>query len=240
MIFLCFSGKDRLTAVKSILFHLQKYGMDIWYDNYVHILGDDKFENYTCGIQESQYAVVVYSPAFPDSPGAIEELIEIKKRYDNDLIHVFPIFYNIKANEIPVQDSWLCKLIYNEINDTTGTLLSCNQIVSKVFSDVLERQKTPSLWDAKQGNRYLVPYIEKMLDTYFGIVSENIDSRLTILYCLFLFLDSEIPLPMYLVKTVNYLFATTKLHLDYNFKEIILMEQAVCIALSNYTNYNHP
>lgn len=240
MIFLCFSGKDRLTAVKSILFHLQKYGMDIWYDNYVHILGDDKNENYICGVRESQYAVVIYSPAFPDSPGAIEELVEIKQRYDNGLMHVFPIFYNIKANEIPAQDSWLCNLIYNEINDTTGTLLSCNQIVCKFFSDTLEGQEIPSLWEIKQNNLCLLPWMDKMLDTYFNIVSENINSRLTTLYCLFLFLESEISLPMYLVKTVNYLFATTKLHLDYNFKEIILMEQAVCIALSNYINCNHP
>lgn len=240
MIFLCFSGKDRLTAVKSILFHLQRYGMDIWYDNYVHILGDNKYDNYICGVQESQYAVVVYSPAFPDSPGAIEELVEIKKRYDNSLIHVFPIFYNIKAKEIPVQDSWLCKLIYNEIDDTTGTLLSCNQIVCKFFSDTLEGLNISSLWEIKQNNRCLVPWIDKMLDTYFDIVSENINSRLTTLYCLFLFLESEISLPMYLVKTANYLFATTKLHLDYNFKEIILMEQAVCIGLSYYINCNHP
>lgn len=240
MIFLCFSGKDRLTAVKSILFHLQKYGIDIWYDNFEHILGDNKYDNYIYGIQESQYAVVIYSPAFSDSPGAIEELVEIKKRYEHGLIHVFPIFYNIKANEIPVQDSWLCKLIYNEIDDTTGTLLSCNQIVCKFFSNILEGLNISSLWEIKENNRCLNPYIDKMLDTYFGIISENINSKLTTLYCLFLFLESEIPLPMYLVKTANYLFATTKLQLDYNFKEIILMEQAVCIALSNFINYNHP
>ena len=88
MFFLCFSGRDRLTAAQSILYHLQKYGLQVWFDNHEYLLGDKKDETFTQAINESSYAVVILSPDFPNSPGAIEELDVIKRRYDAGQIYV--------------------------------------------------------------------------------------------------------------------------------------------------------
>ncbi len=238
MFFLCFSGRDRTTIVQSILYHLQKYGLDVWYDNYKYILGDQKYDTYSNAIKKSRYAVVIFSPSFPQSLGALEELDVIKSRYDNGYIHIFPIFYNISANSIPTQYSWLCDMIYNELDDATGTLLTCNQMVNKFLSDILSNKKYKSLWEIKTLQNILPKYVLKMLENYFIIIPESINSRLTLLYSLFLYLEEMVELPQYLIKPANYLFQTTRLNLSYNFKEIIIMEQVVCLTINQYITNN--
>ena len=102
MIFLCFSGKDRHTIIQSILYHIENYGLKIWYDNHQYLLGDRKIDKYTSAILSSKYAIVVFSNNFLDSPGAIEELEIIKEQYVNGKIYIFPVFYNISALEVPL------------------------------------------------------------------------------------------------------------------------------------------
>ena len=234
MVFLCFSGHDRMTIVKSILYHLKKYGIDVWYDNHNYILGDNKENKYRDAIQSSRYAIIIFSKYFPDSPGAIEELEVIEKQHRAGLIHVFPIFYQISASAIPDKYSWLCELIYNELDESTGSLLTCNQIVSKVFDDILKQCSIKTVEEVLQFGTSKSLFVERMLESYFDIIPENINSRLTILYSLFTFIETEINLPTYLRKTVHYLFQNTKLSLEYDFKEITIMENAVCLAATQY------
>ena len=238
MVFLCFSGRDRLSGAQPILYHLQKYGLQVWYDNHEYLLGDEKVKNFTQAIHESRYAIVIASPDFPDSPGAIEELDVIKHRYDAGLIHVFPVFFKLRAKEMPKKYQWLCDLIYNEIDESTGSLLTCNQIVCKFYSDLLEQSEFKKIQDILK-SRYQLPFfIQKMVENYCDIVPSNINSRLSLLYSLFLFFETSCELPEYLVKTAHYLFLTTKLDLEYNFKEIILMEQVACFAADCYIRSN--
>lgn len=234
MFFLCFSGRDRLTAAQSILYHLQKYGLQVWYDNHEYLLGDKKTETFTQAIHESRYAIVILSPDFPNSPGAIEELEEIKRQYDSGLIYVFPVFYKLLANDIPPEYRWLNNLIYNEIDESTGSLLTCNQIVCKYFSDLLSESKFKTIQDILKSRVQLPTFCEKVANDYCDIVPANVNSRLTLLYSLFLFFETNCSLPKHLVKAAHYLFLTTKLDLAYNFKEIMLMEQVVCLSVDYY------
>ncbi len=234
MFFLCFSGRDRKTVAQSVLFHLQKFGVNVWYDNYEHTLGDNKCQNYVTGIKKSKYAVVIFSQHFPNSPGAIEELNVIKELYSQKKIHIFPLFYNISADAIPPDYAWLRDLIYNEINDSTGTLLSCRQMIYQFFKDALDAEKYRSLSDIQLSTVVLPSYVRKLLNDYFLILPHNINSRMTILYCIFAFLCDLMPLASHLTRTVDYLFQTTYLELPYNHKEISLMEQAVCLAVNRY------
>lgn len=234
MFFLCFSGRDRMTIVRAILYHLEKFGLDVWYDNHEYILGDNKKGNYISAIQQSRYAIVIFSKAFPASLGAVEELEVIEERYNAGLLHVFPIFYEFSASTVPREFKWLSDMIYNELDESTGTLLTCNQIVCKYFIDLIEQCKFKSLEDMIEQRASLPFFVIKMVENYYDIIPANINSRLTILYSIFLFLETEIHLPKHLTKTVHYLFQNTKLALEYDFKEITLMEQAVCLAAAQY------
>lgn len=232
MFFLCFSGQDRLSVAQSILYHLEKYGLQVWYDNHEYLLGDKKIESFTQAIHESRYAIVILSPDFPNSPGAIEELDVIKHRYDAGQIYVFPIFFRLQAKDVPPEYQWLNNLIYNEIDESTGSLLTCNQIVCKYFSDLLAESEFKTIQDILRFRDRVPTFCEKAVENYYDIVPANINSRLSLLYSLFLYFETICELPKYLVKTAHYLFLTTKLDLSYNFKEIILMEQVVCLATS--------
>lgn len=234
MFFLCFSGRDRLIAAQSILYHLQKYGLQVWYDNHEYLLGDKKIESFTQAIYKSRYAIVIISPDFPNSPGAIEELDVIKCRYDAGKIYVFPVFFKLQAKDIPSEYQWLNDLIYNEIDESTGSLLTCNQIVCKYFSDLLAESEFKTIQDILKSEDRFPKFCEKLAESYYDMVPANINSRLSLLYSLFLFFETICELPEYLVKAAHYLFLTTKLDLSYNFKEIILMEQVVCLAAGCY------
>ena len=238
MFFLCFSGQDRMTIVRSVLYHLEKYGIITWYDNHEYVLGDNKKENYTQAIYNSQYAIVIISRTFSESLGAIEELDIIKQRYESGYLHVFPIFYNILANDVPEQYQWLCDLIYNELNDSTGSLLTCNQIVCKYYSDLLSNCQFHSINDLLQYTYEMPSYIVKMIENYNEIIPSNTNSRIAFLYSIYLFFEQNTGLPCYLTKSAHYIFQNTKLDLGYDFKEITLMEEIVCLSANHYIKNN--
>ena len=110
-IFLCFSSGDRYTAVNSILYNLKHYGVPVWYDYHELTLGDDRIVgNFNEGLNLCDYAVVILSPNMFECKCGNDELEEIQKRYINNTIHIFPLFYNVKANELPARYSWLTSL----------------------------------------------------------------------------------------------------------------------------------
>ena len=97
-IFLCFSSGDRYTIVNSVLYHLKKYHMPIWYDYHELTLGDNRIRgNFDLGLDTCNYAVVIISPNMFNCPCGNDELNEIKTRYEKGTIQVFPIFYKVKA-----------------------------------------------------------------------------------------------------------------------------------------------
>lgn len=239
MIFLCFSGRDRFKIVTSILYHIENHGIKLWYDNHQYILGDKKAAKLTKSIKLSKYAIVIISKDFYNSHEAIKELEIIKRRYYRGLIHIFPIFYNITASEIDPKYLWLCNMIFNEVNDSSGTLLTCNQIVCKYYYDIICINKYPSLdnWENILPRSSCFKYINNLLELYNSISASNLNSKMSVLFCLVLYLKKYIGVDGdCLYKSANYLFNTTKLNLSYNFKEIKLLEQINEILLGMLIN----
>lgn len=42
--FICFAAEDRYRIVEPIVFHLKNYGINMWYDRYSLIMGDNRIE----------------------------------------------------------------------------------------------------------------------------------------------------------------------------------------------------
>lgn len=79
MVFLCFSSGDRETIVQSVLYHLKKYGVSVWYDYHELTLGDDRIHgNFTNGLDLCNYAVIIISPNMFDCNCGNDELNAIK------------------------------------------------------------------------------------------------------------------------------------------------------------------
>lgn len=232
MIFLCFSGKDRYTIVQSILYHLKNYGLEIWFDNHEYILGDHKTRKYTQAIINSKYTIVILSKYFWNSEGAIEELEVIKKQFENNKIHIFPILYKIKACDVPKKFQWLTELIYNELDDSTGTILTCNQILCKVLKDYIDSNEYYSLEYFLKDDTFEYIFLKQIINSYNEIVEENHVCKITLLYTIYLYISEQIDIPKNIYKAINYIFKTTKLNINYNFKEIVIMEYLITICLN--------
>lgn len=58
-IFLGFAAKDRYTVAESLLYHLENYGVPVWYDRHDLIIGDNRQkENFEKGIIEYNVPLV--------------------------------------------------------------------------------------------------------------------------------------------------------------------------------------
>jgi hypothetical protein len=236
VIFLCFSSGERYTAVKSCLYHLKNFGMPVWYDYHELILGDNKKEkNFRNAINQCVYFIIIYSHNFFKSPCAMNEEELIFSELKNRSITIFPLLYNIKFDELPnKQKSRLENIIYNEISNKCGCLLSVNQIISKIFIDKLGRSSldiTPKI-EIEYANKTNDKFIKSILNAYIQLAYDNFDTRISILYCLYKYMiavSSDYEYPDYIIKAMDYLFTTSKLHIPLNHEEIIIGELSLML-----------
>ena len=108
MLFFCFSSKDRHSIVESILFHLTNYGLPVWYDRHKMLLGDERDnKNFDEGVKACNYSIIILSANTIASECANEEIDLIYQRYKQHKMYVFPIFFNIKASQLPEKYCWI-------------------------------------------------------------------------------------------------------------------------------------
>ena len=99
MIFLCFNIKDREKIAEPILQHLRSFGFSVWYDRKDIFIGDNRYETNIvngAGNAKIEYAVVILSNNFSSGHFCIEELNLLRKRFKNNDIKIFPIFYEYR------------------------------------------------------------------------------------------------------------------------------------------------
>lgn len=237
-VFLCFSSKDRFTVVDSVLYHLKRYGVSVWYDYHELTLGDNRIEgNFINGLNNCNYAVIIISPNMYDCICGNDELNEIHRRHLEKNIHIFPLFYNVTASELPSQYRWLTTLIYNEIDDASGTLFPCRQIVYKLICDMAHNTSKRNLMDYNNtGNQF----INKMLSAYQLIDDSNHNAKFSILYALFLYLDTSGVFEDKLCRdVVERISQETDFNINYPHKELLIMEKIVTIMLDSAISDNH-
>lgn len=229
MIFICFSGEERYSIVKNIIYHLGNFKIDYWYDNYNLLLGDVKrkeiIEN---GIYKSDYAIIIYSDSFFKHPSCVEEEQIILDLHKNNKIQIFPILYNITFKDLPINTkTYLENIIYNEIYDSSNIYLTLNQIFVRILKDkyrLIQNRKF------KFNNDYLKKvddvFIKKELEFFLNINEQELNYKIITLKIIFDYLyynkkvinnkDLEYKMFTYLIKKINY-------NLSYDFKEIELM-----------------
>ena len=76
-------------------------------------------------------------------------------------------------------------------------------------------------------------YVNKLIKIYKFLDNDNINAKLTILYCIYKFIESmqEKPLQHPRGKILEQLFKYTALNLQIAFKELIIAEHAITIIL---------
>lgn len=238
-IFVCLSSKDRQAVVESIMYHMANFGFATWYDRHKMSLGDKRnYKNFIEGIEQTEYAIVVMSKNSVESTCVAEEMEYLKKQYDLELITIFPILYNILPTELPKNYKWLTELVYKELDEKSGTLLTCNHIITKILSNELKNYTHQTLHGLlhflEAHNRD--KFITNMLKVYLEISGENHNARISILYSMYIYLSIIMKpidmFPQYYWKGFERIFSYTKLNLETDLRETLILEIQTMILIN--------
>ena len=238
MIFFCFSSKDRLQIVEAMLFHITNYELPVWYDRHKMLMGDDRdYKNFDEGINQCEYAIIIVSPNAIASTCAREEIELIRKRYEADEMTVFPVFYNLKASELPAQLQWMTKLVYKELDASTDSRSACNHIICRVLLDELEKYRIKSINDFLTfcGTNSALGYPARLLKAYCKVSDDNRDAQITLLYAVCLYIRTQYNLddvPAFYYAGIDRLFDETRLHLPVDLRETLIFER-LTLLLTN-------
>lgn len=238
-IFICFSARDRYSIVQPIVYHLKNYGINVWYDRYELLMGDDRVEkNIEEGAGLCEYALIVLSSNTIESICAKEEIQILKTRYYKNEVVIFPVLYEIKPCNIPSEFSWIRTLIFKEVNRTSGTLEICNHIACRITQDIISFCKCKSIKEIINANLPLPKSVNTLLDKYIQIDSANLNSRITLLYAIYTIVQSNYSTASHIceipTKVFERLFAETILSLPVDYRDIWLLENSLCILIDNY------
>lgn len=242
-IFICFAAEDRYDIVEPIVYHLKNYGVDIWYDRYALLLGDNRIvKNFDEGVSKCKYVVAILSKHTVDSACAMEELSIIETRYYRGEVTVFPILFELAPNDIPHKLQWVTNIIFKEVDRNSGTREICNHIVCKITTDIKAECSFQSIDDIiRISPSVLPPATYELIKKYQDIDSANLNSRITMLYAAYLtFINSNQFLPVcniaveMISKIFNRLFSETRLSLAVDYRELWLLENSICILTDYY------
>lgn len=238
-IFICFAAEDRYNIVEPVVYHLKNYGINVWYDRLELLMGDNRKEkNLIEGASECDYAIAFLSNYTSNSKCAMEELSIVKERYFDKDITVFPILYEISPEEIPEELSWIKELIFKEVTRSSGTREICNHIACKITGDLMQNYRFKHIRDFIDCSsiKDALP-IQALLESYFGIDNANLNSRISLLYGIYLTVKCTIKSsndPIYCMVSMIFerLFSETRLQLSVDYRELWLLENATCLLLN--------
>ena len=239
MIFFCFSSKDRHSIVEALLHHIMNYALPVWYDRQQMLLGDDRdYKNFIEGVEMASYSIIVLSPNSIASVCANEEIELIRQKYVNNNIVVFPLFYNINASDIPEKYLWMKRLVYKEVKNENDIYSACNHIICKVLTDELSKYRLHSFshYCNECKNIPIQGFVIEMLNKYTVIDNNNYNSKITILYSIYIFIKNSYTLstiPEYYYSGMDRLFDETRLNLEIDLRETIIFEKMTLLLLNS-------
>ena len=232
MIFLCFANADRYSIAEPVLYHFENFGIPMWYDRHSLVIGDNrKMINFNEGIISQSYSVLIITKNIESNVCANEEIEIVKSQYKLGKMRVFPILYNITADELPIKYCWMKEIIYREVTDSSGTLMTVSSIVYRYLKDKLESFPYKNLYETQ--DIFLDDYLIQLLKMYYSIDNNNLNSKMTILYCInyYIHSKSDMLLPLYCTKPFELLFSKTKLNIEIDFKELSILETCVMLSI---------
>lgn len=239
MIFIGYSSKDRYTIVESMVFHLKNYGFNVWYDFHDMYLSDARFEtNFEHGIKDSKYVIFILSPNFFTSKCAVEELDYAQSLYEQGMINLFPILYMLESNQLPEQYNWIRKIIYNEINEHSGTLFVTNQIIEKLLYDQVKTTALRSMSEIAQfclKNDFC--YLHKLAEAFINLDLSNYSARIAMLYSMYLYVDTQNEnsnIDIIVRRIINF----TLLNISLDHLSLSIFQLAIIIKLNKYLQQN--
>lgn len=240
-LFICFAAEDRYNIVEPTVYHLKNYGIETWYDRHSLIMGDNRInKNLNEGVRDCQYAMIILSKYISDSKCAMEEISIIKAQHEQGKVTVFPILYELSPNEIPYELCWIKDIIFKEVDRHSGTREICNHIACKITSDIVNNCSYHTIQEIINNSTHVLPTpTNEILKCYQNIDNSNLNSRIALLYAVYLTITHSKKIEYdsllcMVAKIFERLFSETKLNLTIDYRELWLLENAICILVHCY------
>lgn len=238
-VFICFAAGDRYKIAEPIVHHLKNYGIDIWYDRYAMLLGDNRVEkNLKEGAENCNYSLIIISKNTIKSKCAMEEISIIKKRYCSNNVTISPVLYEIFPDNLPTSLLWIKELIFKEVDRKSGTRETCNHIACKITKDILKKYNYQNIKDIVSVELMPAATIA-ILRCYLNVDTDNLNSRVSLLYAAYLTIvysekHTEFTYFQIVSKIYNRLINEINLNIDIDYRELWLLENSMCILCNNY------
>lgn len=240
-IFICFAAEDRYAVAEPIMYHMKNYGFPIWYDRTDLLMGDNRVQkNLVEGAGKAKYVITVISKNSASSECFMEELEIVRQRYYKSEVTVFPVIYEISPQKLPDNLQWICELIFKEISISSGTREVCNHVACKITNDLLADYDQKNLNSIVTNCNTPIP-IKRFIETYLSIDNENLNARISILYATNLTIQSiyiDDSISSSYIKLISRIFTRlfdeTRLSLKINYRELWLLENAICLLINIY------
>jgi TIR domain-containing protein len=99
-LFISHASEDKEAFVRPLALALERFGIRVWYDEYTLNLGDSLSRSVDKGLANSDYGVVVLSPAFIAKKWPEYELRGLTAREMSGTKIILPVWHNITHEEI--------------------------------------------------------------------------------------------------------------------------------------------
>ena len=242
-VFIGFAAEDRYDIVEPIVYHLKNYGIELWYDRHMLVMSDNRVvKNLIEGAAGCDYAIIILSKHTAKSSCALEEISIIESRFKQGNVTVFPVLYELLLDELPQKLSWIKTLIFKEVDRHSGTREICNHIACKMTDDILVKYNYRHIQDIIFSPPEELPLdCKAILKSYLEVDHANLNSRVSLLYAAYLTVthiqdNTDWTAPM-VIRIFERLFSETRLSLAIDYREIWLLENAVCLLINDYVAY---
>jgi hypothetical protein len=99
-LFISHASEDKEAFVRPLALALERFGIRVWYDEYTLNLGDSLSRSIDKGLANSDYGVVVLSPAFVAKRWPEYELRGLTAREISGTKIILPVWHNITREEV--------------------------------------------------------------------------------------------------------------------------------------------
>lgn len=239
-VFIGFAAEDRYDIVEPIVYHLKNYGIELWYDRHILVMGDNRVrKNLIEGAAGCDYAIIILSKHTAKSSCALEEISIVKSRFKQGMVTVFPVLYELSPSELPEKLFWIKSLIFKEVDRHSGTRVICNHIACKITGDLLVSCNYRHVQDIVFSPPKELPIdCKAILKSYLEVDHANLNSRVSLLYAAYLtviHIDDNTNWTSHMViRIFTRLFSETRLSLAIDYRDIWLLENAICLLINDY------
>ena len=239
-VFIGFAAEDRYDIVEPIVYHLKNYGIELWYDRHILVMGDNRVrKNLIEGAAGCDYAIIILSKHTAKSSCALEEISIEKSRFKQGMVTVFTVLYELSHSELPEKQFWFKSHIFKEVDRHSGTRVICNHIACKITGDLLVSCNYRHVQDIVFSPPKELPIdCKAILKSYLEVDHANLNSRVSLLYAAYLkviHIDDNTNWTSHVViRIFERLFSETRLSLTIDCLAIWLVENAIFLLLKGF------